>query len=1618
MIDMEEKSVIEQIPTPAEAGIHFDTIKEKIPHWLYLATAQTRLSFRENLLALEAARHEVRQIMAQLQKIDAFCMPRLVQALERQVSANQNVQSARLVRLDTAYLSSIFEDRLFSFSRSQTLLEAALQNFDADEAVEGALAGQAIIQFPGSSASGDRSLNPEDFAWLCRTLDLGGLYQAHIDSVFNPPGPSANGVLSVKQHFIEYDKQALAVNADIAYMKGEISSTTYDLLKGLINGQAGLKLGGEPIHCSWMKMFDIELSGWVVIGAKLVEGWALPCIAYIPDDPHGPLKLYRHFVHLEHDLTLKLRDPSYQKFFARFVPEKHRLRFFRTLNARLPPLSRKWPPVPPVLQYLPLSEVPIDGDLFESFQQQRHSQIKAHARHLVVPTADVDARSRQARLDAYRDAGLSLLSLALSFLPVIGEIVLAAAVVKMVVEVYEGFASWQIGEKHEAISYLLGVAEDIAMMVIGSEVVKGGKILFRSRAPASVDALVPIEGPGGQRRLWRSDLAPYECDIRLPKDLQANEMGLYPFQGDLYLSREGKLYAVKYDSARLQWRIEHPLGEAFHAVPLRYNRAGVWQTIYERVAEWPVEQLFRRLGEPMIGLGAELNLQIRQLCSGHEHALRKSLADNQPAPALLLDTIKRFRIDQAISEFIGKAPDALSHTPEQGDLRLRLLTSLPEWPENRVVQVCNGSGEIIEEYGQRRSEQFSSLQIIESQLANGDLLKSTLNMLSESERRTLLGADLLENDARVQVLSQRLKSWAAQRRQWLFDQLYAASERTNDPRINRMLEAFPGLPTSVARELIGHANSAELDLLSERVPLRLSEEIGWYLKQLQLNRVCESWYLQAPQYALADRLALHTLKRLPGWPAKGLRIEVREQRFTSQASETVGDLDITTPRVILKVARQYNAFDHSGALLGRADNIFDAMVHILPEPDRIALGLNGTAQGAWLKERIVGQIIRDPHAAQETLGLSPFSRWFRPPIRLASWRIGYPMSDGSGVLGYSQRLIGRVRDLYPGFSSEEVGHFLTSLRLPESACLVKLERLREEYETLLATLDKWVHRQTWRSVGGTSQVTPVSLDSKQRVADAILACWRKQSNRNALDGRYFYELDLLGMRVGDLPAISADFSHVGFLFMNDMAIASNEVSFLSCFRQLRWLSMGFNHLSSLPEQLAQMPELEQLHLPGNQIVLNDQASTVLASLTRLKLLNLSDNPLCLPPDVSPMSELESLLLRHAELDRWPVGLSGLRNLQCLDLRDNRIATIPEAVYSGLVSTNRATYLHDNPALSAEGMQRLQRYERETGITFGIDTQGRQRAHAQRGTPSDECDHWLDAVSADQKVLKQQQWQLLYRQQGCKDFFRLLADLTITAEYREARQGLSLRVWQVMDGASQYTQLREELFDLASHPQACSDGVELVFSDLEVRVMVNRASAMAASASVDTELNLLKLARGLWRLDEVDTLAQADVEARLKNSDSPRSDLSDLRLAYRVGLRERLRLPGQPGHMTVTGLAQVTEQDLTVASAKVLAREHSPAYARALADREFWVDYLKEHYPSRFNDIDEQHQTAVRALDALRMSSRSRHWHEFIDVELEAQMGDQLKAWREAMANEALAQTRKILARISEQTLDS
>lgn len=147
-----------------------------------------------------------------------------------------------------------------------------------------------------------------------------------------------------------------------------------------------------------------------------------------------------------------------------------------------------------------------------------------------------------------------------------------------------------------------------------------------------------------------------------------------------------------------------------------------------------------------------------------------------------------------------------------------------------------------------------------------------------------------------------------------------------------------------------------------------------------------------------------------------------------------------------------------------------------------------------------------------------------------------------------------------------------------------------------------------------------------------------------------------------------------------MGLYSGSNEFLNSFTRLRWLSMANNLLPEVPAGVLRMTGLTRLILNNNLIVLTPQTVQSLRNLRLLKILNLKYNRLGLAPDVSLMSDLRGLYLRHARISTWPTGVLELTHIERLDLRNNQITDIPQAVFEVPDDSpvNRHTVLHDNP----------------------------------------------------------------------------------------------------------------------------------------------------------------------------------------------------------------------------------------------------------------------------------------------------------------------------------------------------
>jgi len=352
------------------------------------------------------------------------------------------------------------------------------------------------------------------------------------------------------------------------------------------------------------------------------------------------------------------------------------------------------------------------------------------------------------------------------------------------------------------------------------------------------------------------------------------------------------------------------------------------------------------------------------------------------------------------------------------------------------------------------------------------------------------------------------------------------------------------------------------------------------------------------------------------------------------------------------------------------------------------------------------------------------------------------------------------------------------------------------------------------------------------------------------------------------------------------------------------------------------------------------------------------------------------------------GLGGQPLLDVIDLRNNRITTIPEAVIAPpaerleqVAGLNNFTLIGDNP-LSEVTQQQLRDYwsrlERERPDLWGVRRPGVFEYRAPTGhaivggQEMAGLQRWLKDLPADQVPARQTQWQSLSTQEGSQGFFSVLSKLENAGA---GHADLQLRVWEVVDTITEVNPeslaLRQEMFEWAGRP-ACCDRAALSFSNLEIMALVYRARTLAMDG--EQSAGLLKLSRGLFRLDELEKIALADIEQRttaINNTPGLSAGLKaqqirlleevEIKLAYRYGLKDRLGLPGQPRQVRFVHMGKVTPAMLDQACAKVLALDGSPEEFQSLVAKDFWKDFITNKYRVQFEAQREPYQDRLASL---------------------------------------------------------
>ncbi|MEW5699782.1 dermonecrotic toxin domain-containing protein [Pseudomonas synxantha] len=1351
---------------------HYEPLKNAIPRWLgdtslrrrealgrvppnlppalRDASAVSQGELKQLATAHWEAQNTVDKALAGLLSAEDFANPILTLALKAQFGLELDVRETFL-RL---YIPQTIPGFAIRSGAARTwtvsLMEAALHNFEQQETQADAHeAVSAFITRPDARGHFDtlpaikRALSISAFIQLCRDLDIGALYEVYLQEQLGLNEPVAEAALRLK---VERSQKAeLQAALHWALITGDIQPGYQRLIQGLLDGVSGLRLNGQLLRYHDLKLMDANLPGIIVFAPDLERSrTATRLVAYVPGDPEHPIKEYSSSQAMQKELVRQLRDEQYQRFFSRFVPHEQRGHFFANLSQLLgqvtwhpheagssQPSWRQTPTDNPRVRFV---ATPGGHDFWQHQYQRKLNQILNDARSTAVSTASADRKARWALWDSFVNVASSILNAAAliitPFVPFAGELMMGYMAYQLLDEVFEGVIDWAEGLGTEAAGHLLGVVE--ALVQLGAFAV-GGQIAtveLRKILPQSVidfiDRFKPVRLPKGQTRYWKPDLSAYEHAISIPSGSYREPTGLYPYQRKNLLALDGKIYAVEKDPVSSTLHLQHPSRPDAYRPWVRHNGHGAWHTELEQPLQWDKKTLLQRLGHPVDGLSEADQALALNISGVDPNVLRKMHVNGEAPPALLIDTLDRLRVDREIQSLITRlaSDDPAQYSRVDPQAIVQLLTSYGEWPPTRRLQFIDGRGNVAWSFGE---EHLPAMQVPESQLNNGDLLKTILKLLPAQEAGEAYGASVgdtrLSLEARASHLRHKLAATAEENRAGLFESHYGTLQATYDPRAQRLIDAAPGLPAKVAQALLSHATVEELQALdNQQTPLRLRILARSAQAQVRVCRAFEAWHLGTPTWD-SERLALHSLTKLPGW-LHSLRLEVRDYSVEGTVRDRIGDPEASQVRTLVRNENgQYTPYDDSGAL-SPASDLYSAILGALPETQRNAIQMDA-GSGSRLRQHLLRHpIMRD--ALRELLAADPVRKPFYDPqtMKLLGGMDGYRAQPALG-----DRLptaAERLRDLFPQLDDGQIQAVLEQMQTRPGGVANQLAVLRQERQALRHNLQAW------------QAAIPAQLPAEQRyyethtrrlIAEQLEQCWRRDTERD----EYFTDTELNGStlrlhapQLTNLPEVGTAFGHVSLLSLTGGAGLQGVEVFLRGFPWLRHLELRDIPLGDLPSPISSMRRLNSLILSNCNITLTEPSRTRLNAMSSLNSLDLHNNPLGLIPDVGGMPDLTLLDLSATQIEQLPNGLLSRPHLKAVWLNDNRITELPLGLFSLTPDVAHGFDLSGN-ALELPALEQIKRYAQNYNESFTARAPDEERARIMQLYPTfldAEADHFI------------------------------------------------------------------------------------------------------------------------------------------------------------------------------------------------------------------------------------------------------------------------------------------------------
>lgn len=596
-----------------------DFIIKRLPGWLEQGSSAQISALRTHYKALKASQAKVSKATETLVGLQAYAKEKLRPLLPATPAPDtlqwREILPSLQVPLSTGWLDYKPDER-----RHPGLLRL-MQNFTE---------GARFFDGSGLVAEGkDTVLTPDlpELVRQCRTLDVGAGYQTLLKKVFDPATCKA----------LAAEKRAgLKLAAAVAALQGKLDSTTQAALEQMVD--AGSEQGEKTLaYPGLLTVLGQPLVDGLLVQLRNSQGEDVGQVLYLGGDLEKGLRHFPSRKALNQALAEALKQPDDQRSFSQRVELGQRPAWLALLNLRLADAE-------PDLQ---IEGEPVTGDVFDGLVQRQVERLKADARLLLVPTADVDHQASKARLQAWKEAGLGLVNLAGLFVPAVGAALLGQFVVQTLAHVFEGAVDWQRGHQHEALEHMLGVAQNLAVagvVAAGAQAVASG--FERS---AFVDALEPVTVDGGKMRLWNNDLGVYECT---PDDPLPAPDGLCGTGERRWLRSGQRYYEVHRPVSDGPWRLRHPERQDAFGPIVETNGERCWRLRQDNPLEWSDSARMLDTLWPMPErLDAEHAEQILRIAGMDQTELRALLVDNRPLPVQLRSTLRRFEAHGRIEAF-------------------------------------------------------------------------------------------------------------------------------------------------------------------------------------------------------------------------------------------------------------------------------------------------------------------------------------------------------------------------------------------------------------------------------------------------------------------------------------------------------------------------------------------------------------------------------------------------------------------------------------------------------------------------------------------------------------------------------------------------------------------------------------------------------------------------------------------------------------------------------------------------------------------------------------------------------------------------------------------------------